>query len=100
MATDNNISFIYTNRNSKIRFDSKIRYAKKRGIFKQPKESQGEKNIELHKDHFKTCLTLSKRFKKDMLIIDVTKEKNIEKKILNFLGLKDKNIKFPHANKT
>jgi hypothetical protein len=100
MTSQRNIGFIYTKRDPHLLFESKVKYAKKQGKFNIPDRSEKKAEMDASNKHFEICKRLAKKFKKEMLIIDVTKESDVANKLLHFLKLEDKNLKFPHANKT
>lgn len=51
-------------------------------------------------DHNNTCRKLAKKYNKPLLEVNIATEKSIERKLLEFSGLKDRGVKFPHSNRS
>lgn len=98
MKSKDKIGFIYTMRDPNLRFESKKRFNDKRG-YRKIHENDRKKIIDIYNNHLKSCLKLSRKYNKEILFIDVTKDKNVSLSIENYLGL-NKAITFPHINKS
>ena len=100
MNSDRNNYFILTTRDPDAWFKSAVSFGKQLGR-KVPSEDERNEYIEqtLHR-HNQSCRELAALHGKKLLEIDVTSEEDAAAKITSFLGISNRNIPFPHSNKT
>lgn len=98
MPLDRDSRFILTVRDPDQWFDSYVRFEARRF---PPAESDRSKMIDFRLERDELCRTLAKKYGRQLLEIDVTRETEANLAIGQFLGFKDNEIpEFPHLNRT